>query len=787
MDVRGAAGSKKVKRAISSTVPESLARAPFCSTTTAMPRTAESHIRDDCTPFPVEDIVQYPPPGYVAPSSVSFSPDDKLISYLFSPDSTLSRKIFIFDPALQWQQMVVSPPGGGVDEGNLSMAEKLRRERLRERGLGITRYDWAEGGEDSPCLIVPLPGGIYVQKGTSPELCLKIASSPSSPILDPIMSPDGCLIAYVRDEELYVAPVSSGEPKQITFGARGVGKTHGLAEYIAQEEMERRNGLWWSPDSKFLAFAEVDASVVPPYRIMHPGKSNLGGDAQEDHAYPFAGNPNVKVRLGIVLLSGGDIVWADLHCGQHSKDQEDEEYLARVTWMPDNTLTAQVLNRSHSQLKLLKFDIGTGKRDVILVEENEIWVNLHDCFTPLQKGFDILAGGFIWASERSGFRHLYLYDRNGLCLSPLTQGDWMVEQIAGVDEISGQVYFVGTLESPLETHLYSTKLFPDPTLPLPKPKRLTQGEGRHVVVLDHQMRRFVDMHDSLHTPPRVLLCSLEDGRVLIPLYEQPAPTPRARKLQLSAPDTVQIAASDGTVLYGAVYKPDAKQFGPPPYRTLVSVYGGPNVQTVCNTWMNTVDMRAQYLRSKGILVWRLDNRGTARRGLKFEGSFKYKFGFVDVEDQETGVQWLIQQGLTIPGNVGLYGWSYGGYCAAMCLARCPDTFKCAVAGAPVTAWDGYDTFYTEKYMGMPASNSKVYENSSVMSHVPRIKGKILLVHGMIDENVHFRHTARLINAFIAAGKEYELLVFPDERHMPRRLKDRMYMEERICEFIDRNL
>lgn len=373
---------------------------------------------------------------------------------------------------------------------------------------------------------------------------------------------------------------------------------------FVQEEMERRNGFWWSSDSKFLAFTEVDASVVPPYRIMHPGKSNLGGDAQEDHAYPFSGEPNVKVRLGIVPSNGGDIVWTDLHCGDNNKDGEDE-YLARVSWMPDNTLIAQVLNRYHSRLKVLKFDIKTGRQDIIFVEENGTWINLHDCFTPIQKEMDKLAGGFIWASERSGFRHLYLHDRNGICLTPLTHGDWMVEQVAGVDESAGLVYFTGTLDSPLEIHLYSTKLFPEIGKTLPKPKRLTNGEGRHVIVLDHQMRRFVDMHDSLHTPPRVLLCSLEDGKILLPLYEQPAPTPRARKLQLSAPETVQLTASDGTVLYGSVYKPDVKQFGPPPYRTLVSVYGGPNVQTVCNTWMSTVDMRAQYLRSKGILVWRV--------------------------------------------------------------------------------------------------------------------------------------------------------------------------------------
>ncbi|KAH7295323.1 hypothetical protein KP509_27G042600 [Ceratopteris richardii] len=599
---RSAAIRKKLKQTDFSDSPLS----QNLNLSSSMPRTAESHMQDSCAPFPVEEIVQYPPPGYVAPSFVAFSRDDKLISYLFSPDSTLSRKIFLLDPTTQCQQMVVSPPGSGVDECNLSVAEKLRRERLRERGLGITRYDWAGGADESPFLVVPLPGGIYIQNALGPQLTLKACSSPSCPILDPVVSPDGFSIAYVQEDELYVTPLRTGEPKQITYGARGTGKTHGLAEYIAQEEMERRHGFWWSPDSKFIAFAEVDASVVPPYRIMHPGKASLGGDAQEDHAYPFAGNANVKVRLGVVPSGGGDVVWTDLHCGNGNEGDNEEEYLARVSWMPDNSLVAQVLNRSHSQLKLLKFDIKTGKRDVIFVEENATWINLHDCFTPIQKVHEKFAGAFIWASEKSGFRHLYLYDRNGVCLTPLTQGEWMVEEVAGVDESSNLVYFTGTLDSPLEIHLYCTKLVPDPGKILAKPRRLTNGEGRHVVVLDHKMKRFVDMHDSLNLPPRVLLCSLEDGKVLLSIYEQPAPTSRTRKLQLSAPETVQLTASDGLILYGSIYKPDAKHFGPPPYRTLVSVYGGPNVQTVCNTWMNTVDMRAQYLRSKGILVWRVN-------------------------------------------------------------------------------------------------------------------------------------------------------------------------------------
>ena len=187
------------------------------------------------------------------------------------------------------------------------------------------------------------------------------------------------------------------------------------------------------------------------------------------------------------------------------------------------------------------------------------------------------------------------------------------------------------------------------------------------------------------------------------------------------------------------------------------------------------------------LCVQLDNRGSARRGLKFEGAIKHNMGRVDVEDQEIGIHWLIAKGLADPTKIGIYGWSYGGYLAAMSLARCPHLLKCAVAGAPVTSWDGYDTHYTERYMGSPSENKAGYEWSSVMHHVPKMSGRLLLVHGLIDENVHFRHTARLINALTGAAKGYELLLFPNERHMPRGLEDRMYMEERIFEFLDRNL
>ncbi|CAA7023355.1 unnamed protein product [Microthlaspi erraticum] len=749
-----------------------------------------AEIPEKDVPFTVEDIVQMPLPGCVAPTAVSFSPDDSLITYLFSPEENLNRRVYAFDVTKGESSLVFSPPDGGVDESNISPEEKLRRERLRERGLGVTRYEWVKTNLKMKFIVVPLPAGVYMKDLTSspnPELILPC--TPTSPVIDPRLSPNGLLLAYVRDSELHVLNLLKNQTQQLTNGANESTLTYGLAEYIAQEEMDRRSGYWWSLDSKFIAYTEVDSSLIPLFRIMHQGKSSVGSEAQEDHAYPFAGALNSSVRLGVVSSSGGGkTTWMNLTCG--GKNNTEDEYLGRVNWISGNVLTAQVLNRSQSKLKIISFDINTGQGNIILTEESDAWVSLHDCFTPLEKvpSSSRRSGGFIWASERTGFRHLYLYESDGTCLGPITSGEWVVEQIAGVNEQMSLVYFTATLDGPLETNLYCTKLEAGDEASRCQPLRLTHGKGKHVVVLDHQMKNFVDIHDSVDTPPRVSLCSLSDGTVLKILYEQASPLPVLKSLKLEPPEFVQIQANDGTtMLCGAVYKPDCSKFGPPPYKTMINVYGGPGHQLVLDSWVNTVDMRTQYLRSRGVLVWKLDNRGTPRRGLKFESSIKNKCGYVDAEDQVTGAKWLIEKGLAKPDHIGVYGWSYGGYLSATLLTRYPEIFTCAVSGAPVTSWDGYDTFYTEKYMELPVDER--YVKSSVMHHVGNLRDeqKLMLVHGMIDENVHFRHTARLVNALVEAGKRYELLMFPDERHMPRKEKDRVYMEQRIWEFIEESL
>ena len=338
------------------------------------------------------------------------------------------------------------------------------------------------------------------------------------------------------------------------------------------------------------------------------------------------------------------------------------------------------------------------------------------------------------------------------------------------------VYVTGTRDGATEAHLYAVPLASG------EPRRITQAPGKHQVVLDHALRRFVDTHDALDAPPTVTLRSLDDGALLATIFDER--DPRVDALGLIPPELATVTSRDGATLNAAIYRPAS---GEAPFPTIVYTYGGPHAQLVSNSWAMTVNMRAQYLRSQGFLVFVLDNRGSARRGLAFEGVIKHTMGDIEVRDQVDGVRWLAAQGLADPARVGVYGWSYGGYMACMCLARAPETFKVAVAGAPVTHWDGYDTHYTERYMGTPQENPSGYASSSVMAHVENIRGKLLLVHGLIDENVHFRHTARLINALVKARKPYDLFLFPDERHMPRALADRMYLEERIVEYFQQHL
>lgn len=765
--------------------------------------------------IPLEDVATMPAPGLNFPVNVSFSPDSQLVAFLHSKQNQLSRQLYALDVHSKQTELLASPPNQGNTEVNLSLEEKLRRERQRQMGVGITSYSWCPAPL-SKRILYPIQGDLYIQEQPGAELRLlfdKTTTGVPGGVIDPQFSPDGRWIAFVQDKEVYVissevSPLGSQIAVQVTTGARGhEGKTNGLACFLTQEELSRFRGFWWSPDSSHIAFEEIDESNIEKFRIMHSGSDAVGDTAQEDHRYPFAGGVNPLRRLGVVGVRTSASqplrtpVWMDF-------GDDVDYYVSRVNWLPDQSLGVQKLNRLQTEVSFLRFDVTTGKSSVLIHESNPVWVNANYLYRNIESE-NKSSFRFIWGSERTGFLHLYLYEyvlgaTTAQLLGALTGGKWCVESIEGVDLTRGKVYFSGTADSPLERHLYVTSLYPGANLHTPV--RLTAAEGMHTIVMDSACRTFVDVYSNVTTPPTARVCNvpsdidLASPDVLFQAIEISAfalhaevetrVTTLTSLNKLPPPEIISFPTRDGAeTLYGAVYLPDPALYGPGPYPTLVSVYGGPHVQRVARMWAMTVDMRAQRFRDMGYAVLKVDNRGSFRRGSAFEGAIKHRMGTVEILDQVDGVEKLIQDGITQRGRVGIYGWSYGGYMSAISLMKAPETFKLAIAGAPVTSWDGYDSCYTERYMSTPQLNPDGYREGSVMEVVPHMQAtqKLLLIHGLIDENVHFRHTARLISALIGARKHYDLLLFPSERHSPRGLGDRIYMEQRIAEYVVANL
>jgi len=708
------------------------------------------------------DVARYPLPGANAPVGIGFSPDGRWVSFLWSPEHSLRRDLFVLDLDTGERRAPLAA-GGGVTEENLSLEERLRRERARDLGQGVTSATWAQ---ERARLLVPRPDGLHVLDAPDFSDRLAVPLGDGAPMLDPQLSPDGTQVAFVQDDELHVADLERGAVRQLTTGARGTGRTNGLAEFVAQEEMGRSHGFWWSPDGARLAFTEVDETHIPVYRIVHQGSDAVGDGAQEDHRYPFAGAANAVVRLGIVPAAGGDPVWAQLG--------SDWEYLARVDWLAGDRVAVQLENREQTRLDVVAVDPSTGTATPLLQEESDVWINLHDVLRPIPDG----SGSFLWASERTGFRHLEVRTADGALVRTLTDGPWLVDAVVALDE--RHVWFSATADGHLDRHLYGVPLTGGDLV------RVTAGRsGTHHAVVHGASGRFVDTYSSLTTPPVATVRSLADGADLHRLVDEvEGADPRASALPLPPPELLTVTTDDGATIDALVYRP----VGDAPFPTVVSVYGGPHVQQVANAWGPTASMRRQWLRHEGYLVVVADNRGAAGRGLAFEGVIRHDAGEVEVRDQVAVVEHLVARGLADPERVGINGWSYGGYLSAMALAKAPTTFKAAVAGAPVTHWDGYDTHYTERYLGTPQANAEGYERSSVMAHVGGLRDRhLMLVHGLIDENVHFRHSARLINALIRERIPYELFLLPDERHSPRAEADRVYLEERILDFFRRRL
>ena len=705
-------------------------------------------------------VAKLPAPGTVVPGSFAFTPDGKAVTYLKAESASLSRVLWRAEVAGGSPRVVARPPGAGDTDANVSREEALRRERQRLRDTGITSIDRAKLAEVA---VVPLRGDLYLLKGADSPL-ERITESPS-PEIDPRLALDGSKVAFVRDNELYVLDLFSKGEIRLSRGAVD-GVTHGLAEFMAQEEMDRSRGFWWSPDGARIAYEEADERQIPLYTIAHQGGPEY---SVETHRYPFPGAANAKVRLGVVASGGGDTTWLKLPV------ETEDFYLARVDWEDGSNLLVQILSRDQRSLKLYRIDVLTGNTTLLVEEKSDTWVNLHNDLRPIEG-----TGEFLWSSERSGYRHLELRDRAGKLVRTLTSGNWPVDAVEHLDPARREAWFSAGVGNPLDRNLYRVPLDGGTMT------RVTAGPGTHRAVVAKDGESYVDTHSRLGQPPITRLFA-RDGKVISELDDAAKSDPRVGELGLVPPEVVPFRGRDGTELFGAYYAPRSKAFGAKA-PLVVLLYGGPHVQYVSDVWNLTADLNAQHLAERGFAVWKMDNRGSARRGHAFEAALNRNMGSVEVRDQADGVAFVAKTWADVDtSRVGVSGSSYGGYMTLRCLTEAPEVFKAGVSIAPVTDWDGYDTCYTERYMGTPADNAEGYKAASVLTRVDRLKGDLLLIHGMVDENVHFRHTARLISALIAADRPFRMLPLPEERHSSRKEEGRKYVAEQLARFFEASL
>ena len=692
-----------------------------------------------------------------APRAVQISPDGRYLTLLRNRADDRERyDLWGYDRETgDWRMLVDSLSLGSGRE--LSEAEKMQRERQRIGDLkGIVTYDW---NEDSTSLLVPLDGDLYLAGLDGKVTRL---TDDAGDELNPALSPKGGYVSYVRDGRLRVGAVGQ---QQVTITPEETADTvhWGEAEFVAQEEMDRLTGYWWAPDEAHIAVERYDEA---PVGVVQRAAIGAEGTSIYAQRYPAAGTDNVAVSLYVMKPDGSARVKVDL-------GSDPDIYLARVNWARDGkTLYVQRENRVQSKLDMLAVDPTTGSARVLFTETaaKGSWINLTNNYRFLKDG------SLVWWSERSGFGHLYHFAKGKW--TPLTQGDWVVTGLVGVNEKTGKVIFTGTRDDVLATQVYSVDLA-HPA----KPERLTEMGWVNGAVASKDASTLVISRSSPDQPTQSYIADAAGKRLAwVEENRLDAEHPYAPYLASHREPTFgTVKADDGSDLHWMMIAPEMEPGKT--YPVFFEHYGGPHVQTVTRGWLGALP---QAIVDRGFIYFRLDNRGSANRGVAFESQINQAMGSVEVADQKAGASYLASLPYVDAKRIVTYGWSYGGYMTLKMLEADQGLYAAGISGAPVTKWELYDTHYTERYMGDPRIVPDAYAKSNALGDALKIADPLLLIHGMADDNVVFENSTALAARLQANARPFEMMFYPGHTHAVRGPKISPHVWNTIFDFLARH-
>jgi len=693
------------------------------------------------------------------PRGLRLSPDGTLLTSLRPRADERERlDLWARDTRTGEERMLVDSKkvGSGAE---LSEAEKMQRERARIGGSkGIVAYDWAPDGKS---ILVPLDGDLYLAglDGT----VRRLTNTPGGE-LNPIVSPKGGYVSFVRDQNLWAMPLGGGEARALT--TEGGGTVHfGEAEFVAQEEMHRFTGYWWSPDERYIAVERFDDA---PVKVAVRAAIGAAGTKVYEQRYPAAGTPNALVDLYVMKADGSGRVKVDL-------GSNPDIYLARVDWTPDGSaMLVQRESRDQKTLDMLRVDPRTGKSTVLFTERSgdRSWLNLSDAYRPMKDG------SLIWRSERDGYGRLYHF-ANGQW-TQLTKGPWVVTNLVGVDEAKGRLYFTGLKDDVLEQHLYAVDIAHPNVI-----TRLTERGYTNSATMDSSASRFIVSRSSPSQPTQVYLADTT-GKRLSWINENAIVAGHPYAPYLASHRETKfgtIKADDGTTLYWEMITPKLEPGKR--YPVFFQHYGGPGTgQQVTRGWQGALP---QYLVDQGWIFFQIDNRGSYNRGKAFEDAIYHAMGTVEVADQLAGANYLKTLPFVDAGRIATYGWSYGGYMSIKMLEKTPGVYAAAVSGAPVTDWQLYDTHYTERYLGDPRTDPQSYATSQAITDAAKIRDPLMLIHGMADDNVFLDNATAFAAEMQKTDTPFEMMLYPGQTHRVGGPGVSEHLWHTILNFLDRTV